>query len=254
MKDTKYYQSLYKKFIQTRKERKQINGYVENHHILPRCMGGLDIPENYVSLTSKEHYFAHLLLYKAYPKNSGLKRALSAMIYGSHARPHKALNSRSYQRIRNIMTIQVPEKSILEQMYYKQNMSYKKIGTHFNVSDMTVCKWFKQYKIKAKQSKEYHSFEIPKKEDLQNKTPYEIKKMYNVSRSLVYKWLKHYDISPERTIGIKKPRPPAEELKKMYNEQKLSIKKISIHYNVGMPLIREWFKEFNIKKINCMQT
>lgn len=43
-----------------------IEGYKEKHHILPRSVGGTDEPSNLVYLTAREHYFAHLLLAKAY--------------------------------------------------------------------------------------------------------------------------------------------------------------------------------------------
>lgn len=36
--------------------------YKENHHIVPRSLGGGDNKENIVSLTAKEHYVVHLLL------------------------------------------------------------------------------------------------------------------------------------------------------------------------------------------------
>ena len=36
--------------------------YKEKHHIVPRCMGGADDPENIASLTFKEHLFCHKLL------------------------------------------------------------------------------------------------------------------------------------------------------------------------------------------------
>src|SRR5690606_20813609 len=32
------------------------------HHILPRCLGGGNDPENLIRLTPEDHYFAHLLL------------------------------------------------------------------------------------------------------------------------------------------------------------------------------------------------
>ncbi len=38
--------------------------YTENHHIIPRCMGGVDSPENLVRLTAKAHFIAHRLLTK----------------------------------------------------------------------------------------------------------------------------------------------------------------------------------------------
>lgn len=39
-------------------------GITENHHILPRCMGGTDDAENLVAVSPRVHYILHLLLYK----------------------------------------------------------------------------------------------------------------------------------------------------------------------------------------------
>lgn len=38
--------------------------YYEKHHIIPRCMGGSDDPDNIVLLLPEEHYLAHQLLIK----------------------------------------------------------------------------------------------------------------------------------------------------------------------------------------------
>lgn len=35
----------------------------ERHHILPRCLGGDDSPENMINLTYREHFIAHLMLF-----------------------------------------------------------------------------------------------------------------------------------------------------------------------------------------------
>jgi hypothetical protein len=56
-----------------------IDGYTEKHHIIPRCMGGDDKPRNLVLLTASEHYLAHQLLVKIYPKNNKLIFAASLM-------------------------------------------------------------------------------------------------------------------------------------------------------------------------------
>lgn len=48
------------------------NGYVERHHILPRCLGGTDDKSNIVELTPEEHYVAHQLLVKIHPNHYGL--------------------------------------------------------------------------------------------------------------------------------------------------------------------------------------
>lgn len=39
--------------------------YVEEHHIVPRCIGGSDDKSNLVNLTGREHFIAHKLLFKA---------------------------------------------------------------------------------------------------------------------------------------------------------------------------------------------
>lgn len=40
------------------------DGYVEEHHIIPTAMGGLNTPENKVRLSAREHFIVHLLLTK----------------------------------------------------------------------------------------------------------------------------------------------------------------------------------------------
>jgi signal recognition particle subunit SEC65 len=44
-------------------------GYVEQHHIIPRTLGGTNDSDNLVYLTPEEHYLAHGLLCKIHPKN-----------------------------------------------------------------------------------------------------------------------------------------------------------------------------------------
>jgi hypothetical protein len=56
--------------------------YGENHHIIPKCMGGNDSEENIVRLSAKEHYIAHHLLYKHY-KTSKLAHAWFMMTVAS---------------------------------------------------------------------------------------------------------------------------------------------------------------------------
>lgn len=38
--------------------------YYENHHILPKSLGGSNSLENFVLLTAREHYICHYLLTK----------------------------------------------------------------------------------------------------------------------------------------------------------------------------------------------
>lgn len=63
--------------------------YCESHHIIPRCMGGTDDPNNLIDLSFREHFLAHWMLYMAYPKNYKLSNAFWFMcniIEGTPAR------------------------------------------------------------------------------------------------------------------------------------------------------------------------
>jgi len=72
------YQKIYNQLIKSRINQLKISNFiVEHHHIIPRSFGGKDIPENLVYLSLKEHFFAHLLLYKIY-KNDRVKSAKMA--------------------------------------------------------------------------------------------------------------------------------------------------------------------------------
>lgn len=70
------YCKIYANLIKKGVDRKVLDGYSELHHIVPKCLGGLDDDSNLVSLTAREHYMAHLLLTKMYPDNLDLKLAI----------------------------------------------------------------------------------------------------------------------------------------------------------------------------------
>ena len=72
------YQKHYDTLI-ARGQRTLIHGYRENHHIIPKCMGGSNNKENLVYLTAEEHYVAHQLLIKIYPQEYKLKLAMKRM-------------------------------------------------------------------------------------------------------------------------------------------------------------------------------
>lgn len=43
-------------------EAMRLRGYIEDHHIIPKCLGGQDILSNKVWLTAEEHFTCHKLL------------------------------------------------------------------------------------------------------------------------------------------------------------------------------------------------
>jgi len=71
---TKHYELLIEKA-----KNRDLQGYTELHHIIPKCMGGSNKKDNLVRLTAREHFIAHLLLTKIYPDKSYLIRAVQMM-------------------------------------------------------------------------------------------------------------------------------------------------------------------------------
>lgn len=72
-----------------RARERTMEGYVERHHVIPRCMGGTDAKDNLVELTPEEHYTAHLLLMKIFPENGALARAAVMMCAESPTTPRQ---------------------------------------------------------------------------------------------------------------------------------------------------------------------
>jgi hypothetical protein len=92
------YQKIYNNLINRALSRIS-KGYVEKHHIVPRCLGGTDATENIVSLYPEEHYLAHLLLCKLNKGNSKLLYAAMNMTSGSMINNGKR-NNKAYGWLR----------------------------------------------------------------------------------------------------------------------------------------------------------
>lgn len=75
------YVQIYDRLIQRALQRIP-EGYVERHHIIPRCMGGDDDNTNLVALTPEEHFLAHILLVKIHPDHRNLIFAVQKMTQG----------------------------------------------------------------------------------------------------------------------------------------------------------------------------
>ena len=70
--------------------------FSEKHHIIPKCLGGLDDKENLVWLTPREHWLAHKLLLRIFPTHPKIQQALWMM---SHTRG-LIKSSREYELLR----------------------------------------------------------------------------------------------------------------------------------------------------------
>jgi len=76
----------------------------ENHHIIPKSIGGSNNKGNLVLLTPKEHYICHRLLveiYKKTPFSVKMYYAMWCMINGSGNQTRYSPSSRIYEKLRN---------------------------------------------------------------------------------------------------------------------------------------------------------
>jgi hypothetical protein len=93
------YQRIYDNLISYR-QNNPATGYTEKHHILMKSMGGSDDTSNLVVLTGREHWIAHILLYKIH-KNSQTIHACHMMAMRCEERSISYIkNSRLYEEIR----------------------------------------------------------------------------------------------------------------------------------------------------------
>lgn len=72
----------------------------EIHHIVPRCLGGNDSSTNLVKLKLREHFVAHLLLFKIYEHTSNKHKMLYAL--NRMLRVSTIANSRVYEKVRKL--------------------------------------------------------------------------------------------------------------------------------------------------------
>lgn len=92
------YEKHYKALISNAKSR-TIDGYVERHHIIPKCFGGSNDPDNIVKLTAREHFIAHILLYKMQTNTRKRHQMLKACIMFK-TRDGLVNNSRLYETVK----------------------------------------------------------------------------------------------------------------------------------------------------------
>lgn len=112
------YQKHYNKLINRAKNR-LLEGYVEKHHIIPKCMNGSNDINNIIALTPEEHYVAHQLLVKMHPENYKLIYAAQMMTIG-----YKRKNNKFYGWLKK------KQKELGFSKEHKQNMKGPKSEIH----------------------------------------------------------------------------------------------------------------------------
>ena len=116
------YKRIYDDIIERAKTRPRFEGYGENHHILPKCMGGTYDKENMVRLTAREHFICHMLLTKIYP---GSKMALALFRMITTKKVDYKISSRVYELIRGELKVSDETKRKISETL-KRNGSWMK--------------------------------------------------------------------------------------------------------------------------------
>jgi len=84
-------------------------GYSENHHIIPKSVGGSDDKSNLVLLATREHFIVHALLAKMYKKDSykwhKMNHAFMMMKCTSFCNKDRYFNSRIYSYLKGNFSI-----------------------------------------------------------------------------------------------------------------------------------------------------
>jgi len=102
--DSKY-TTIYYQIVERAKGR-NITGYTENHHIIPKSIGGDNATENMVHLTAREHFICHWLLTKmtSGAEYHSMIHALNGMkrVNNMQERYSTKITSRVYEKIKPI--------------------------------------------------------------------------------------------------------------------------------------------------------
>lgn len=93
------YTKLYYQILEKCSTRSIIADYRETHHIIPKCAGGPDSPDNLIKFSSREHFICHWLLTKMTSGNLRLKllHAFQLMNHKNSRGITRYSNSRAYE-------------------------------------------------------------------------------------------------------------------------------------------------------------
>ena len=101
------------------------NGYIERHHIIPKSMGGSDNSDNLILLTGREHFIAHVLLWKAYRN-----KQTNFVLWSMRMKKERTIkiSSKIYEQLKN-------EHSIFQSQRMEKNNPMKNDSTKNKISN-----------------------------------------------------------------------------------------------------------------------
>lgn len=104
--NNKYTRTYY--MIIERAKSRDISGYTERHHIIPKSLGGTNDLDNLVHLTAKEHYICHMLLLRMTEGEARTKMRYAVYRF-AHRNPNQKerikITGRRYQYLREQLSL-----------------------------------------------------------------------------------------------------------------------------------------------------
>lgn len=137
-KYTKWYINICKnanKRCSNRKDAKELLGYVEAHHILPKCfsLGGETDKENLVYLSGREHFIIHWLATKMFKGNIKYKLSFAFKMFINEKRfTNKKITSIQYNALKNVKVDRPPHSKET-----KDKISKSRLEKNISPSDET---------------------------------------------------------------------------------------------------------------------
>lgn len=141
------YTKCYREIVENAKlqtvARKHSNNYFENHHILPKSLGGSNDKSNLVLLTPREHFICHWLLVKMYNKGTNERMKMLCALWRMRSNPtvsnERYVNSRAYEKLRIEFSKHIGE---MNKHFGKENSQF---GKHWYTNrDTGECKSFNE--------------------------------------------------------------------------------------------------------------
>jgi len=139
------YKNIYNDIIEKRKENIP-TGYTEEHHIIPRCLGGTDDKDNLVKLTAKEHFICHLLLTKMYEYGTieyykMCNAFLMMLVTSKDHQNNRYITSRKYEKLKvsfseRMSLLQSGKNNSQHGTIWASNKKLKKCKKISNISDL----------------------------------------------------------------------------------------------------------------------
>ena len=138
------YLKIYNRIVE-RATNRDVLGYVEKHHIIPKCLGGDNKKSNIVLLTAKEHYICHKLLCEIYPNESKLKYAFWRMCNvanNEYQERNYKVSAKVYSRIKSEISLITSKRtknySVEMRKLIGEKVS-KKLKLYFFISSKSVA-------------------------------------------------------------------------------------------------------------------